>query len=298
MFDAKGLDAGRLLTTSPDAARQGARPADGHAFLAAVLPHLGKECAAGRVVVVETTVLDATCGEPAATHVRTALDHGAHTVTANKGPRAFAYRDLSVRAGRAGRRFLFESAVMDGVPVFSLVADAMPAVRVTAFRGVVNTTCAFILSSMERGVPFATALADMQARGIAEADATLDVDGWDAAAKAATLANVLLDADVTPRDVIRTGIAHLTQNDVLGAVAAGQRVRLVASGRREGHAVDVRVEPLRLEAADPLAMLVVVENALSLTTDLLGELTVVQRTGSLTQTAYGLVADLARIARG
>jgi homoserine dehydrogenase len=187
---------------------------------------------------------------------------------------------------------------MDGVPVFSLVADAMPAVRVTAFRGVVNTTCAFILSSMERGVPFATALADMQARGIAEADATLDVDGWDAAAKAATLANVLLDADVTPRDVIRTGIAHLTQNDVLGAVAAGQRVRLVASGRREGHAVDVRVEPLRLEAADPLAMLVGVENALSLTTDLLGELTVVQRTGSLTQTAYGLVADLARIARG
>ena len=87
---------------------------------------------------------------------------------------------------------------MDGVPVFNLVRETMPAVTILGFRGVVNSTTNFILTAMEQGQPFDEALAEMQARGIAEADASLDVDGWDAAAKTAALANVLLERDITP----------------------------------------------------------------------------------------------------
>src|SRR5205823_8453369 len=135
---------------------------------------------------------------------------GAHVVTANKGPAAFAYGRLSRAASRANRRFLFEGAVMDGVPIFNLAREALPAVHVTGFRGVVNSTTNFILTAMEEGRAFGDALAEMQARGIAEADASLDVDGWDAAAKTAALANVLLGANITPHDVERAGMSEAT----------------------------------------------------------------------------------------
>ena len=158
----------------------------------------------GRLVVVETTTLDIARGQPAIDHVRAALAGGAHVVTANKGPVAFAYRDLARIAERARRRFLFEGAVMDGVPLFNLARETLPAVNIVGFRGVVNSTTNFILTAMEQGQPFAQALAEMQSVGIAEADPSLDVDGWDAAAKAAALANVLLGARLTPRTVERT----------------------------------------------------------------------------------------------
>src|SRR5204863_7398610 len=107
----------------------------------------------------------------------------------------------------ADRRLLFEGAVMDGVPVFKLVRETMPGVTIIGLRGVVNSTTNFILTAMEQGQPFAEALAEMQGMGIAEADASLDVDGWDAAAKTAALANVLMGASMTPRDVERQGIS-------------------------------------------------------------------------------------------
>ena len=223
---------------------------------------------------------------------------GAHVVTANKGPAAFAYHELAAQADRAGRAFLFESAVMDGVPVFSLVADTLPAVRVRAFRGVVNTTCGYILAAMERGESFADALREMQAQGIAEADPSLDVDGWDAAAKAAVLANAWLDARITPHDVIRAGIRNLDRR----RAARGGRGRPAAAARRRragatGDRVEVHARPVALPDDDPLAAVSGLENALYLTTDLLGEVGIVQRDGGLTQTAYGLLADLARVAR-
>jgi homoserine dehydrogenase len=272
-------------------------PGDGMGFLGAALPLTVTGRREGRVVVVETTVLDAARGEPATTHVRLALDAGAHVVTANKGPAAFAWHDLAARAEAADRAFLFESAVMDGVPVFSLIADALPAVRVSAFRGVVNTTCGYVLAALERGERFADALAEMQRQGIAEADPSLDIDGWDAAAKAAVLANALLDARITPHDVVRRGIGDLDVEALARGRADGRRLRLVASGRRRGGRVEVEAAPVWLTPEDPLAGVSGLENALYLATDQLGEIGIVQRDGGLTQTAYGLVADLARVSR-
>jgi homoserine dehydrogenase len=250
-----------------------------------------------RLVVIETTTLDIAHGEPAISHIRAALAGGAHVITANKGPVAFAYRSLARAAHRFDRRFLFEGAVMDGIPVFNLVRETLPVVRVIGFRGVVNSTTNYILTAMERGQPFDEALADMQARGVAEADASLDVDGWDAAAKTAALANVLLDAAITPQTVDRQGISAGTGRRAMDARAAGRRLKLVASAGRQGRRITARVAPEELPADDLLAGLDGQQNAIILQTDLLGEIAVVQRGGSLTETAYALLSDLVTIAR-
>lgn len=249
----------------------------------------------GHTVVVETTVLDARRGEPAITHIRQALAAGLHVVTANKGPVAFAYRELADAAARAGVLFLFEGTVLDGIPVFNLVRETLPGVRVVGFRGVVNSTTNAILTAMEAGGEFEPALRQMQRAGIAEADPSLDVDGWDAAAKAAALINVLMDGRITPHDIVRTGIAHVTGTDVRQALARGRRLKLVASAARDGDAVTGRVAPEELPLSDPLAGLSGVANALILRTDLLGEIAITQVDGGLTHTAYALLSDLVTI---
>ena len=251
-----------------------------------------------RLVVVETTTLDIASGQPAIDHVRAGLAKGAHVITANKGPVAFAYHALADAAARANRRFLFEGAVMDGIPIFNLARETMPAITIVGFRGVVNSTTNFILTAMEQGQPFAEALAEMQAMGIAESDASLDVDGWDAAAKTAALANVLLDARMTPLDVERVGISAALRSPAMEARAEGRRLKLVARAGREEGRVTARVAPEELPEDDLLAGLEGQQNAIIFSTDLLGEVAIVQRGGGLTQTAYALLSDLFTIGRG
>jgi homoserine dehydrogenase len=250
--------------------------------------------AALRRVMIETTTLDISAGQPAIDHVMQALQSGCHVVTANKGPAAFAYRELSEIAEQRDLSFLFEGAVMDGVPIFNLVRETMPAVSVLGFRGVLNSTTNHILSALEDGEPYDDALARMQALGIAEADPSLDVDGWDAAAKAAALANVFLDARITPHDVDRSGISPGDATRVRAAPQQGQRVRLVASASR---GAAPRVELLELPASDMLAGLRGMANAIELETDTLGRIAVTQLDGGLTQTAYALLTDLIAIRR-
>jgi homoserine dehydrogenase len=248
-------------------------------------------------VLVETTTLNIADGEPAISHVRAAIAAGCHVVTANKGPAAFAYAELRDAAESAGVSFLFEGAVMDGVPIFNLVRETLPAVEILGFRGIVNTTTNVILSALEDGEPFAPALARMQAEGIAEADPSLDLDGWDAAAKTAALANVLMDARITPHDVRRAGIDERTGAEARTARHAGRRLRLVVEASRGPGGVDASVKLLALEGNDLLASVRGSANALVLRTDLLGEVAICQMAGDLTQTAYALLSDLVTIRR-
>jgi homoserine dehydrogenase len=249
-------------------------------------------------IVVETTTLDVKNGEPATSHVRAAIAAGCHVVTANKGPVAFAYEGLREAAERAGVRFLFEGTVMDGVPVFNLAREALPALQVLGFEGVVNTTTNHIITALERGEPFDAALSRMQEEGIAEADPSLDVDGWDAAAKAAALANVLMDARITPHDVQRRGIDAATGDEARRALANGRRLKLVATARRDSAGMlSCAVGPRALPADHLLAGLAGNANALILETDLLDRIAISQLSSSLTQTAYALLSDVISIAR-
>lgn len=248
-------------------------------------------------VVIETTTLDISAGQPAIDYVRAALQAGCDVATANKGPAAFAYEELSVLADDRGRSFLFEGAVMDGVPIFNLVRATLPAVQIIGFRGVINSTTNHILSALEDGESFDAALERMQALGIAEADPSLDVDGWDAAAKTAALANVFMRARMTPQAVDREGIGPATARLAMAAKARGARVRLVASARTMAGGVVTSVRPVELPETDLLAGLRGMANALVLQTDLLGEIAICQLSGSLTQTAYALLSDLVTIRR-
>lgn len=302
VFDPEGIDADRALATveagaTLDRLDRETQWRSGIDLVRQVTDVLADEASDGRLITVETTVLDIERGEPATAHVRASLEGLAHVVTANKGPVAFCYQELDALAQSVDRLFLFEGAVMDGVPVFSLVKETMPGVEVEAFRGVINSTCNYALTELDRGVPLDAAIAAMQAQGIAEADPSHDVDGWDAAAKTAALANVLLGAGITPHQVERTGIRDVSAADVADAHARGRRIRLVASAARHGRTVEARVEPELLDATDPLANVTGTENALYFRTDLLGEIGIVQRTGSLAQTAYALLGDLLRISR-
>ena len=247
--------------------------------------------------LVETTVLDINAGQPAIDHVRAAILSGLNVVTANKGPAAFAARALQAEAADKGVSFLFEGAVMDGVPVFNLVRETLPGARVMAFEGVVNTTTNQMLVAIERGETAASALARMQAEGIAEADPSLDLDGWDAAAKAAALANVLMDAGITPRDVDREGLGADVDARVAAAVSRGRRLKLIAAARLDGGRVRAEVKLREVDPVGTFGSLDGPANALRLDTDLIGPVVITQLEGSLTATAYALVSDLVRVAQ-
>jgi homoserine dehydrogenase len=247
-------------------------------------------------VLVELSFLNISGrGEPAIRHVRAALQRGRHVVTANKGPAAFAYQELSGLAREKGVRFLFESAVMDGAPVFSL-KPALAGCRVTAISGILNTTTNFVISRLEAGEGMERAIESAQELGFAEADPSLDIDGWDAAAKTAILANFFLGADTDPLRVERRGIAGLTAVDAARAMAAGKRLKLVCRAWSEDGAVRATVGPEEVPAGHVFAAVSGKGAALRLETDMMAPLWIMQEDPGLADTAAGVIQDLLTVA--
>ena len=188
----------------------------------------------------ETSSLNAQTGQPAVDYLRTALEMGIHAISANKGPVVHAYRELTKLADSVGRRYLFESAVMDGVPIFSLFRESMPAVEVRGFRGVLNSTTNVILEGMEEGMTLDDSIRKAQALGVAESDPTDDIEGVDAAVKVAALTNVLMNANLKLSNVRRKGIRELPPSTCarrartakLGSWYAAHNERRMAALRR------------------------------------------------------------------
>jgi len=290
---------GRELTAAAVAealGQAGTTPLDTPGFITHELAALAGAGHNARVLI-ETTTLEPKSGEPAISHVRAAFTAGAHVITANKGPIACAYRALAADAESRHLALLFEGAVMDGIPVFNLVRETLPAATINGFRGVVNSTTNFLLTAMEDGEAFAPALRRMQEAGVAEADPSLDVDGWDAAAKGAALANVLLDADLTPEMVTREPLSPGHAARALAARRTGRRLKVVVTGRGRGTDARVQVAIEELPGDDPLAILDGQANALELDTWPAGRIVITQRDGGLEKTAYALVSDLVTLAR-
>jgi homoserine dehydrogenase len=248
-------------------------------------------------VALEITTLNPTDGEPAITHIRAAFERHVHVVTANKGPVAHAYSQLAAQARLAGVEFRFESTVMDGTPVFNSVRNNLPGVLVTGFTGVLNSTSNVVLAAMARGLSMEDGIREAEALGITEADVSFDLDGWDSAAKAAVLANVLMDAHTTPHEVDRQGIGTIAPDEALAAARRGERFALISRGERNGNAVRLQVRPEVLAGGDLLAAATGTSNLLLLHTDLMGTIGSISVNPGVEQTAYGLLADLVDIAR-
>lgn len=245
-------------------------------------------------VLFEATSLNVVDGQPAIDHIRTALDLGIHAVTANKGPVVFAHEELRRLAGDRGRHFYFESTVMDGVPIFSLFARALPTVRLNGFRGILNSTTNVILTGMEEGLSFEASLQRAQQVGVAETDATADIEGWDAAVKVTALANVLMGARLRPVEVDREGIQNLSSEKVRAARAAGLPYKLVCHAQRTGTRVAASVRPEQLPLTDPLALVRGTSSIIQFETDIFPNLTITEENPGLYATAYGMLADFVR----
>jgi homoserine dehydrogenase len=247
---------------------------------------------------VELTTLNPATGEPAIAHIRAAVARGMHVVTANKGPVAHAYAALRDEATRAGVAFRFESAVMDGAPVFNLWRHTMPAVKVLGFTGVLNSTSKVVIETMEQGGSFEAGLERARSMGITEADGAYDVEGWDSAAKTAALANVLMDARTTPLEVSARGITKLTPERMQEMARQGKTVRLVSRGTRTPTGVSLRVRAVVLERTDILACTPGTANLILFHTDLMGTFGTVSIDPGVEQTAYGVFSDLVSLLGG
>lgn len=245
-------------------------------------------------VVCEAVPLDPHAGQPALDYLRAAIAHGAHAVSANKGPLVHGYRELSALAAARGVGYRFESAVMDGAPVFSLARACLPLAGLTAVRGVFTSTATVVLEAVERGGTIADGVAEAQRLGIAEADPSYDVDGWDTAVKLCAVGNVLLGGDLRPRDVAREGIAALDADDIRRAAADGRPIRLVGEVARDAAgAVAAHVAPVRCAPDAPLGVVRGATLVMHYEADVFpGGLTVRSRDPDPTTTAYGMLADL------
>src|SRR5438132_2991977 len=248
-------------------------------------------------VFFEASSLEAQTGQPALDHLKAALQGGAHAISANKGPVVHGYRELSALAKEKNRKFLFESTVMDGVPIFSLFPLGLPATELRGFHGVLNSTTNVVLTEIEKGRTFADAVQRAQTLGIAESDPTADLDGWDAAVKLTALAIVLMGADVKLEQVKRTGIRELSEEKIRAVRAAGMRYKVVCRAERKGDSVQCCVQPELLLASDALAGLEGTSSAIRFDLDMFG-LSSVEHNPGIEATAYGLLADLVRVAGG
>jgi homoserine dehydrogenase len=182
-------------------------------------------------LVLEASPVDLTDGEPGLSVTRKALRRGVNVVLANKGPLVLAFHELHELAATHQAGLAFSATVCGALPVINIGRRDLIAADVSLLQGIFNSTTNFILAEMAEGRAYADALAEAQARGIAEADPTLDVEGWDTANKLTIIANSFLGVEIALDDVTVVGITDLTPDLLREAHSAGQRIKLIATAQ-------------------------------------------------------------------
>ncbi len=287
LMDESGIDASLAVNLVESEGLGESAPADVKKVLESTRPD----------VLIEAIPQNIRSGDPALGYLRTALDMGIHVVTANKAAIVLGYRDLLHRAAKTNTQFRFEATVLDGVPLFSMLAG-WHGVDVTSVRGVLNGTSSLVLESVQLGSTRSRGLARAQALGIAEADSVLDLDGWDAAAKAALIANVVLGGSLRVFDVTRTGCESI-KDDLLRETAEACHYRLVANiSKGEDGGVRATVAPEAIEPGDPYYALRGASGAVTVRTDAGIELTAISESPGLESAAAGMVQDCWAILNG
>ncbi len=237
-------------------------------------------------IVCEFTWLDLKTAEPAYSHIKTALQLGKHVITTNKGPPALKYKELVTLANKNHVKFLMKGTVMAGTPSYNLL-ELVPGAEVRSVRGIMNGTTNYILTSMENGKSFSSALREAQELGYAEADPTNDVDGLDAAAKV-TIISHILGWKHEFSDVKIKGIRDVTPEQ------AKEKTKLIAYADEQS----IYVKPLKLERNDILSGVSGVTNAIEIDTDTLGKIFSAGPGAGKVQTAQAVLTDLVTITKG
>jgi homoserine dehydrogenase len=236
--------------------------------------------------------------EPVRSLLLTALSNGKSVVSANKALLAEHAEDLFAAADSAGADLYFEAAVAGAIPLVRPLRESLAGDRIVRVMGIVNGTTNFILSAMDAtGASYAETLDEASRLGYAEADPTADVDGYDAASKAAILASIAFHTRVTAADVYREGIAAVTPADIAAAKTLGRTIKLLAICERIDGAVAVRVHPAMIPRSHPLASVGGAFNAVFVEAEAAGSLMFYGQGAGGAPTASAVLGDLVAVAR-
>ncbi len=197
-------------------------------------------------LVLDASPVNLESGEPGLSVARTALARGVDTVLANKAPLVLAYQELHRLAQESGAGLAFSATVCGALPVINIGQRDLIGAEIHLLRGIFNSTSNFILGEMTQGRSYQEALAEAQERGIAEADPSLDVEGWDTANKLVILANSVLGAPTTLDQVQVTGILDVTTEQLQALARQGRTLKLLAVAQREGEGYRFSVGPTEL----------------------------------------------------
>jgi homoserine dehydrogenase len=244
-------------------------------------------------LLVEASPVNLRDGEPGLSNITWSLSHGIDVVTANKAPLVLAYQRLTALAAEQNRTLLFSATVAGGLPTVNIGRRDLIVAEILRVEGVFNSTTNYILVQMtEEGVSFEDALAEAQRAGVAEADPSLDIDGWDAANKLVIVANSVLGMPATLKDVSVQGVRGLSRADLLRATRAGRAIKLLATAEPAGDAYRLAVRPTELPLEHPLARLAKWHMGVIYTTDINGTITAIIREEGPTATTGAVLRDV------
>lgn len=246
-------------------------------------------------LVLESTLANLVDGQPGLDIIRTAFARGMSVVTANKSPLMKAFGELTAQAESAGLGLRYSACVGGYLPSVNIGRRDLAGAQVTKIEAVLNGTTQGILRMMEQGESYAEALAEMQRRGLAEADPSLDVDGWDAANKILILANAVLRRPTTLDEISVTGISELTSEQLQEALANKQRIVLLCLAEQDGDDFRLSVKPTALPLSHPLGRMEGDEMGIVYYTDIGGRTFASSAERGPTPTSAAMLRDLVEL---
>jgi homoserine dehydrogenase len=249
-------------------------------------------------LLVDASPTNLVDGEPGMSCVLAALERGLHLVFASKGPLVLAYEDIMAQAAALGSRVLFSGTVAGGLPTVNIGMRDLAGSGVTRVEGIFNGTTNYILTRMaQEHLSYDEAVKGAQRAGIAEADPTLDVDGWDAANKLVIIANSVLGRPTRLQDLTVKGIREITLTDLDAAAANGQAIKLLAIAEQRGADYALRVEPTWLPLSHPLARTGMWDMAVVYYTDYMGVISAIIEEEGPVPTSAAVLRDMINIYR-
>lgn len=248
--------------------------------------------------VCELAFTNVETGQPAIDHCKAAFETGKNIVTSNKGPAAVDFAGMQSLAEKHNVKFKIEGTVVSGTPIINLADGPLAGCAFSSIKGILNGTTNYILCQMEAGMEYETALQKAQELGYAEADPTGDVEGYDAMAKVIILANVVMDAPISAKEVEREGITGITPAMIAEAKAKNARWKLLGTIEKTTDGIKAAVKPEMVPLSHPLAGIMDATNALTFATDLMGDITIVGAGAGRIETGYSILTDLIAIHRG
>jgi homoserine dehydrogenase len=241
-------------------------------------------------MLLELTPTNLNDGEPGISHIISAMRSGKHIITVNKGPLALAFPSLIELANYNGVMLRFSGTVGGGTPILEFAKRCLKGDRMMSFKGILNGTTNYILSKMEEGMTFESALDDARHKGYAEAQPSLDIDGYDAAAKLVIMANWIMSMKVTMKDVNRVGIREIKLSDIQRARKRGNAIKLIAMCDNK----HLNVEPTEVSKMDPICVNGTL-NAVTFSSEHSGQQTIIGRGAGGMETASAVLRDLIEI---